>query len=727
MPKMGRDELRALLAAEHAAALGSMQASQLVAERSDAMDYYLGHMAKDMPAADGRSRAVSYDVADTIEGLMPSLMEVFCGSEEVVQFDPAGPEDVEAAQQETDYVNHVFMNTNPGFLILYSFIKDALLSKVGIVKIFWDEKEQEEQETYTDQSDDAYALIVASPDVEVVAHTAKPYSQYGQSSEEAGEQPDQERGEQQPQDPSAPREPMLHDVTVVTKKDYSCAKVVPVPPEEFGIERGARSLRECNYCYHKVLRTESQLIEQGFDAEQVRALPSYRAYTNIEEISRDTVAENQLYGDEINKAARLVEITEHYCRMDYDGSGKAKLYRVTTNGTSGEVLTKDGQPDIEEFDAIPFAAMTPVIVTHRFWGRSIADLVMDIQRIKTALTRGMLDNIYLALNPRIEVAESHAGDNTLDDLLVSRPGGIVRTKMPGGLQWQEVPNIAGAVEPALQYYDTLREWRTGVNRVGQGIDANALSNQSATAVNTAYTASQARMKLIARIFAETGIKDLFWLLHATIRKHGQKAQTVRLRNQWVPVDPREWKTRNDLTVQVGLGSGSKAQQLQEIMMIANAQEKALAGGLTNLVTAANLYNTAKQLTKIVGHKDVDAFFSDPSKSPPPQPKPDPEMMKAQAAVQQTQAQMQLEQAKVQADTMHQQAKMQADSALEQQRFEHQRELAMMEMAMKQQAHTQSITHAQQAHELSLQQIVAKAVAGQQAHEAKLEQMRQAPQ
>jgi hypothetical protein len=194
------------------------------------------------------------------------------------------------------------------------------------------------------------------------------------------------------------------------------------------------------------------------------------------------------------------------------------------------------------------------------------------------------------------------------------------------------------------------------------------------------------MKLIARIFAETGIRDLFWLLHATIRKHGQKAQTVRLRNQWVPVDPREWKTRNDLTVNVGLGSGSKAQQLQEIQLIINSQSQAVAAGKTNLVSDQNLYASAKQLTKIVGHKDVDAFFTDPSKVPPPQPQPNPEMIKAQAAQQQTQAQMQLQQAKMQADTMHEQAKMQADAALEQQKFEHQKQLAFIEMGMKQEAH-----------------------------------------
>ncbi|WP_334362409.1 portal protein [Bradyrhizobium sp. AZCC 1578] len=152
-------DLKAMLDAQKADSLAAMSAADLAAERSDAMDYYLGDMSKDMPAQDGRSKAVSTDVADTIEGLMPNLMDIFAGSDEVVRFEPVGPEDEEAAQQETDYVNHVFMQQNPGFMVLYSFIKDALLSKVGIVKVWWEESEQEERETYYDLTDDQFALL----------------------------------------------------------------------------------------------------------------------------------------------------------------------------------------------------------------------------------------------------------------------------------------------------------------------------------------------------------------------------------------------------------------------------------------------------------------------------------------------------------------------------------------------------------------------------------------
>jgi hypothetical protein len=647
MPKMSPGDLRALLAAEKADALSAMSASKLSEERAAALDYYLGDMSRDMPAPDGRSRAVSTDVSDTVEGLMPSLMDIFTAGDEVVRFEPVGPEDVQGAEQETDYINHVFMQQNPGFLVLYSFIKDALLSKVGVVKVWWETREEHERETYLDQPADAFALIVANPAVEVTAHT-----------EHDG----------------------LHDVTVETRRSYECARVEGVPPEEFGIARNARCIRDTDYCFHDVLKSEARLIEQGYDREQVKRLPSYSIDDTIEAQARDTVDEGTLKeGDSLNSASRQIRVTEHYVRMDYEGNDKPALYRVTTAGGEGEVLERDGEPDVIQEAAIPFAAMTPVIVTHRFFGRSIADLVMDIQRIKTALLRSLLDNAYLANNPRTEVAESHATETTLDDLLVSRPGGIVRTKTPGGLAVIQHPDIGGHVFPLLQYQDATREWRTGVSRQGQGVDPNALQNQVATIANQMFDAAQAKVKLIARIFAETGIRDLFSLLHAVVRKHGSQAQTVRLRNQWVTVDPRDWKARNDMTINVGLGAGGKTEQLAHLTSLIGLQKEALAAGKANLVSDDNLYNSAKEFTKLVGLKNVDRYFTDPKTQSPPQPGPDPVLIELQMknAIEATQAQ---------ADIATQQKKLEAEMALAQQKFNLEKELRLLDAQIKADEH-----------------------------------------
>src|SRR5262249_19785362 len=407
IPKMPLIGMKALLSAERYDALSAMAASKLSDERASALNYYMGNMAKDMPAPDGRSKAVSSDVADTIEGLMPPLMEIFAAGEEVVQFAPVGPEDVAAAEQETDYVNHVFMQQNNGFLVLYSFIKDALLSKVGVVKVWWECRVEVERETYLDQPDDAFALIVSAPNVEIIEHTEREIPR----PEEGALAPVTKDGRAlwpssfetlaalAPQDEGLPR-PKLHDVTIEVRRTVECARVEGVTPEEFGISRRARTIEDADYCFHDVFRTQSQLIAQGYDREQVKKLPSYTLAHTIEEQARDTVNESTLrQGDDgLNEASRLIRITEHYVRMDYEGAGEAALYRCTTAGEEGELLLRDGDPDVVREDVIPFAAMTPVIVTHRFFGRSIADLVMDIQRIKTALLRALLDNAYLANN-----------------------------------------------------------------------------------------------------------------------------------------------------------------------------------------------------------------------------------------------------------------------------------------------------------------------------------------
>ena len=377
-----------------------------------------------------------------------------------------------------------------------------------------------------------------------------------------------------------------------------------------------------------------------------------------------------------------------------------------TTGGEGEVLKRDGEPDVIEVDEIPFAAMTPVIVTHRFFGRSIADLVMDIQRIKTALLRALLDNAYLANNPRTEVPESHATETTLDDLLVSRPGGIVRTKLPGGLSVIAHPDVGGHVFPLLQYQDATREWRTGVSRQGQGVDPNVLQNQVATIANQMFNAAQAKMKMIARIFAETGIRDLFALLHAVVRKHGSQPQTARLRNQWITVDPRDWKARNDMTINVGLGTGTKTEQLAHLNMVIGAQEKAIAAGL---VSPKNLYNSARELTKLAGHKNVGLFFTPPGTpadpddpaSAPIQPPSDPkaqeaqqriELEKAKAAAdgqlsaQKHQAEQQMSAARIAADTQFKREQLKIEFELKVQQmnaeFALRREQMAAEMALK---------------------------------------------
>jgi hypothetical protein len=626
MARMDESTLKAILAAETAGALGSAQASDLSRQRSLAMDYYQGEM-DDMPAPVGRSRAVSTDVADTVDGIMPSLMDIFTAGDEVARFDPVGPEDEAAAAQETDYVNHVFYQENPGFAVLHAMIKDALIQKNGIVKFWWEEAKRETRETYMSLTADAYALLLADDTVEIIEHAQhEDPAAYG-----AGSAP----ADGNALGSAAPDMATLHDVVLIRRRPYGCVRVMAVPPEEFLISRRARSIADAHYCAHRVKRTASELIEAGYPRSVIEALPTGTAGAEEEEQARATVNDNDEDGGaDVNRAMRLIEVVEHFIRVDYDGDGVAELRKITTAGTGHEIL------DNEPYECMPFAGITPILMSHRFWGRSVADLVMDIQKIKTALLRALLDNAYFANNQRIEVAESHLTDQTLDDLLTNRPGGIVRTKMPGGLLPIPTNPIGGHIFPVLEYMDTAREVRTGINRMAVGPDANALNpySMTATGANLLANAAQQRIRLIARTFAETGIKDLFLGIHELILKHGKEARQVKLRDRWATVDPRQWHTRKDMTVTVGLGTGTRDQVQNYLMTILQMQIRALEmqGGAGPLVTLVNVYNTLRKLTENAGFKSADPFFTapDPAAMVPTAPQgPDPGIVAAQERMQ----------------------------------------------------------------------------------------------
>ena len=425
--------------------------------------------------------------------------------------------------------------------------------------------------------------------------------------------------------------PKLHDVTVVRRKKYGCTRIEAVPPEDFSVSRHTKHMSEATYCAHRVRRTFTQLVGQGIDEDILEGLFSTGAAENGEAEARDTVEENtESGGDSLNKATREIVVTEHYCLLDYENDGKPRLYRITTGGDADTILTRDGVPMIEAADMVCFAAMTPIIMTHRLYGRSVADLVIEIQSIKTVILRGMLDNIYRANNQRIEVSSEHAHEKTLDDLLTNRPGGLVRTIRPGGLN--PIPNqsLGDFVFPMMEYQDAVREWRTGVTRQGQGLDPEALSNATVGAVAKVFSAAQGKIKLIARIFAETGIRDLVVLVHAITRKHATQADTVRLRNKWVTVDPRDWKKREDLTVKVGVSGASREAEMVFWGSVMNIQKQALQTPGVTIANQKNIYHAAKKYVELGGEKAVSLYFTDPDTVAPAAPPKDPKLIELEA-------------------------------------------------------------------------------------------------
>jgi hypothetical protein len=423
----------------------------------------------------------------------------------------------------------------------------------------------------------------------------------------------------------------LHDVVIKRTKLYGKVRIEPVPPEEFLIERRCKSIDTANFVCHRVNKTRTELVEMGYDRDLVDSLPTGDGdyYTEDKFTRHESVdfSHGETSGD---KSTQDVLIHECYVRMDADGDGKAELLKITVAGDGKKFL------DMEEVDSMPFVSMTPVIMPHRFYGRSVAELVEDIQLIKSTVMRQMLDNMYLTNNNRVAIQD---GQVSMDDLLTNRPGGIVRTKQPPQnvmmpIQAQPITEQASGL---LAYLDSVKETRTGVTRQSQGLDANTLNN-TATGQNQILTQSQMRMELIARIFAETGVKDLALKMFELTCKYQNKEKIVRIRGKYIPMRPYEWKDRVNITVSVGLGTGSKEQQL--ILMNAILERQMSAINLQQnvhgpMVNLRNIYNSLKKLVENAGLNSIEPYFMDPdvgaAQMPPIPPKPPTEFEKVTLA------------------------------------------------------------------------------------------------
>ena len=629
--KITEEDLVTRIRGEITDSLGYM-GDTISTQREMAMKYYYG-----LPfgnEVDGRSQFVDSTVQDTIEWIKPSLMRVFASGDEMVKFNPHGPEDVKMAEQATDYVNYVFTKDNPGWEILYSWFTDALLSKNGIVKVWWEEYGEDTREEYRNLGEIELQSLIMDDNVEVLEH-----SEYIEE------------------------EIVYHDVVIKRKEYDGRIKIENVPPSEFLISREAKNIQEARFVCHRVSKTLSELKEmypdQDLDRESLGGSDEDLMAFSAERLERyqfDKSAEYwEGWGNPVHNEDGLSTywLHESFLKTDYDNDGITELRKVCTVGST--VLAN------EEIDSIPFVSITPIKIPHKFFGLSIADLVMDLQLMKSTLTRNLMDNMYNQNFGRYAVLEGQAN---LDDLLTQRPGGVVRVKSPGAVTRLDTPSLEPYSFEMLKYIDGIRESRAGVTKYSQGMNDNALtSHTTATAVNQVMSAAQSRVELIARNFAETGVKDLMITIYELLYKNQDKERMVKLRNEWVPVRPDVWKDKYDCTVAVALGSGSKDQQMAHLSQMLSFAGQAMQGGL-RIVNEQNMYNLGAALVKAMGFQNVNDFLTDPSQIPPQGPSTEEQIAQTELQIKKGEldvrvAETQIKQQKLQLDA----AELQVDTAL----------------------------------------------------------------
>lgn len=632
MAKMSDEEVVAYLQSE-ADEASQYVWGELAVDRENALRHYL-----QLPygnEVEGRTSVVDSTLQDSVEWIVANLIKMFAATDEVVVFDPTGPEDVQGAEQATAGCNYVFSKQNNGFVLLYTWLKDALLYRNGSVTWRWRVEELVESQTFRGLTEDELVLVSERGEIE---------------SSDSQDVPMPDGTVQK-----------LYDVRIKTTRKRGRVFIEVIPPNELLVSRRHNSilLDECRYVARCQRVSLSDLREMGFRVEADELVDNRNAFlANPNRLldDRDDLDFSRKFTDE-----SLTEGWLHteYVLLDVDGDGIAERRRIYRIGK--RILEN------EPCSHVPIAAITPVILTHRFEGRSLDDLVDDLQRLKTEIIRQMVDNLRLANNQRKAVLASRDGaiHANLDDLLDSRPGGVVREYAQGAVRELTSQWVGGQSFPMLEYLDQARENRIGLSRYNQGLDPSSLQ-KTATGVQMLFSAAQLRLDLMARIIAECGMKPLMRGILKTLTENGMEPLMFRLRNEFVQYDPQEWRDGYDMSVTVGLGTGNRQEQAGHLMLIAQKQEALLMAGGMNIVTPKEYYATLAKIVENAGMKNVQDFFVDPTEAlkqqqmNPQPPPPDPKVLIEQAKLQQ---QGQIKSAELQQDAQFEAMRMEQEERL----------------------------------------------------------------
>ena len=596
---------------------------QIDEDRADATDYYLGNA----PTAQSsmQSEFVSTDVRDSVLFMLPSIMRTFFGTNKIVEFIPHGPEDIDLAKQQTDYINYVIQQKNPGFKVIYDAFKDALIRKTGFVKAYWDDSITASTHEYTGLSPEAYQAITLDPNVEVIEEKVEMQSMTI-IEPETGEEMTQET-------------PASYDVKIRKIKAKDQVVIEAVPTEEILISRHARDLNSSPYVAHRMVKTVSDLVAMGYDKEQMEQFAG--SGTTVDEDSYDIEEARNPYADftGVDRAdtnSKSVLYVEHYVFYDLDGDGIDERIRVCTVGNGLNIV------NTTPWDDLPITLFCPDPEPHTSIGSCPADYLMPIQAAKSQIMRDTLDSLGHAIFPRMGIVE---GQVNIDDVLNTDIGQPIRMRAPGMVQPFSVPFVGKEAFPVLSYLDEAKENRTGVSKASAGLNAEALQSTTSAAVSATMSGAQGRVELICRHFAD-GMKDLFKLVNSLVIKHQEGQDMMRLNNEFIPVDPRYWDADKDMVINVGISKNSDEEKFQVLTSLAEKQEQIMQtlGPNNPLVNLQQYANTLTKMIEMAGFKDATTFINTQVPPMPPQPqaeeKPDPAAMLAQAEAMKAQNQAQ---------------------------------------------------------------------------------------
>ena len=554
--------------------------SEIAPQRIKAQRYF--DLEVDIGHEEGRSSVISSKCRDVVRGLKPSLQRVFLSSEKPVEFSPRGPEDVQVAEQATNFISYKFQQQN-GYKLLNDVFQDALVKKTGIAYVYYDDKEETEIETFENLTDDEFALIASEENVEIIEHEMRTQATVDEQEIEV--------------------EIVEHDVKISRTISSGDIAVKSIAPEDFFVDRNSRSVEENYVIGHSSEMRISDLLAMGFSIEELVDLTNteYSVVDDEAEFERRGYAIDEGEDENTSAASKKITVTQAFMELDIEGTGKPILYQFICAGSNYKVL------DFYEAEEVPYAIFEVDPEPHAFFGTSIVDLVINDQDASTSMLRGILDNAALVNNPAVQILD---GQVAVEDLLSNEIGRIVRVKSPNAVSEMAVPFTAAQTLPALQYFDQLVDNKTGVSKMAQGLDPDVLKSATATSVAASLEGQAGQAEVIARNLAEGGMKRLFKLMLNIMVKNVDREQVIRLNGSFVPIDLKNWNVDLDLIVNVGVGTGrerEKAVTLQQTLAIQQQIYQGY-GPMNGVVTLSQMRNTLADLLAIGGLKNADRYF-----------------------------------------------------------------------------------------------------------------------
>lgn len=558
--------------------------------REKALNYYFQRPRGDEVA--GRSHYVSGDVSAMVEANLAQMLDAF-SSDSIAEFEPLGAEDETQAQLESDAVRYFVMSKSNGFTELAMAIKDALLLRNGVMKVWVEEKTQTRTKSFTDVSPEALVELTNQPGVETKVLKYDPEAR------------------------------TLQLRITRRSREFQC-RALPIENFLYIADYDSLNLQDIPFCAERHVDRRSDLILLGFPKSKVEGLTAHRTDYKTDANARNP-RKQSVDSKGVDKSQDPIEWYECYVLIDKDGDGISERRKICI---SGETLLSD-----EPAFLVPYAAGTAILNPHRFKGISLYDKLKQVQDMNTGLGRALFDNVNTVTKNRIAYLDGKAN---VDDVSDGRTNGAIRVKpnvadIRTAIMPFQVPDNSVSILQNIEFQNRQRAELGGaaldMQTAQMQIGGDRMGSQG---LDRAFSVMEQLASMMTKNIAATLIRSTFLLAHATLREWFDEPVPVKRNGQWESPIPSKWPERHCVQVKPGMSPGERTRRANTLMQILNSQIALAEKGMDEvLVNIDGFYKTLMDWARISEVQNPEQYFVDPQS-----PQARQAMQSKQAAAQQ---------------------------------------------------------------------------------------------